>query len=358
MKILCIIFNNLKLFFLRETKIFIIMFLGLIIASFSLIYLYAYGSDIKRESEKLYNYTTRMYRLNIPDYKNRVLTANDFDEFFNTKLLPKTEEFYLNGTIKNNTINLVGFFSKREIFYVVEGNKFDDSMQKDNDDIAIVAVNMLNYQSKLSYMNDTYQLENINYKIIGVAGACPNNTVFVPFRTFLKNKYRVENISFVFKNQLNKVQLSDFINLINRIFPGASIKMPIKVSGQDLDGYYYKLLIFVLLSGFTIVNMFSLYKFWIQKCIDQFLVFRICGASMNLIKFEVLAEAIFLCIIPYMLGAIAYSTSSLFFKSLGIWFQISIPQLILCLTIFITFIIISTYKVSVKISKVTPTYKE
>lgn len=339
MKYFLIILKDLKGFMTVQSRVFIIMILGLAAAFFVFIYLYALNMDTRNEFETNFGYKNRTYSItfNSKNIKQKYKIVN---EILKSNSLPAQSQIHLiKSAERDKDMNLFGYVSDIQLFYFDEGREFTQKEQKNSDDVIIPWFGFLDYSKQLSYLGRSFKVDGIDFKIVGVASACKEKTVFMPLNTFLKYNYDINIMNLTFKKKLNSKEEKLLIQLIKGNDDEAKISIPSKTDPYILKQFYIKLLVYTVSVLFALINVISLFKFWLLFNLRQYTVYKLCGATNRAIYSLIMLEASLLSIFPFLLGFIIYLSVAPVLKSYKVFSPVSAPDLIICVLIMLACIL-------------------
>ncbi len=352
MKILYLVINNIKNFITVQMRIFITMYLGLIITCSSLLFLYSLTVGERKEYEENFGYKQKTYTILLNQNNDLHKKNKLIEQLLDGSNLPPVSQILLITNNYSERINqVVGILSHRQIFYNEEGRFFNQDDQTNSKEVIIPWVGFFDYGKGLSHIGDEFFVEDTGYKIVGVASGCPNKTIYIPLKTYLNKKFRIDYVSITFSKQLNSVTEKFFIDLIKGLIPNAKIENPPPVDKTELNQFLTGLLIIILMVTLSIINIITLYNFWIRSNIRLYYIYIICGATKKLIYTIIGIEAALLSISSFMIALIVFLSINPLLINTGISLQVRIIDILVCLVIILISIFISVINILRKIGK-------
>lgn len=308
MKILLTIINDLKTFITSERRIFLIFACSLTVAAISFLILFSFCLSSRNSFYEEFGYKTRTYGIN---FNNIDKTKKDYilKSIQKFSELPNIDEINVASKVKlsnGESIVIVGYEAKRDLFYCTEGKKFTNEELESGNNIVIPWSGYFDYSKKTSYLNTDFLINNTKFKVLGIADYDCENKAFIPLKTYLNNNFDTSFLSIVFSKRLNSTQELKLTTFLQKIDSTIGIIIPPKVDKSQETQFIERLVIYICLLIFTLINVISMFTFWIYKNAGKFKIFRLCGANNFMVYIIVLAEAFILCTFIMIISYILY----------------------------------------------------
>ena len=310
-------------FILHEKLIFVVMILCILCSSMILNFsygLYQNYNSIKIESEIELNKISptiadgfSMTKGDLKKYSEALSpeTLNSMEVIYGAGELegfPSEDagNMYMRYTIRNGEYHICE--TTKEAFetqgQLISGRYIDNIEEAHGENVALISNNRgLNNPNMIN--DDTIRLFGKEYKVIGVydgAGACP----IVPFLT-VPNDFPINGFGFIFYHNITRTQYNELIEVSNEVLPGMLIFEDLQF--PDIDTIYLYnniMMISVLISVLSAINLAMLYLYMIKKRSHDLAVFRTCGCSKSKAIRLYLGECMLISIPTYLIGTTIY----------------------------------------------------
>jgi Predicted permease. len=303
-----------------------------------------------------FNYVPRTYAVNFnngPSKTNIDLLLKQLESISN---LPETVEIVVQCKLKSSKdITVCGYFSYKDIFYITEGRKFNHEEQEIGEKVVIASKNLFDYSNSVTHLGEKLNIEGDLYKIVGVAQACPDNTAYIPYKTFINNHFSIERFTICFAETLNTNQENVFMKFINDRF--GTLQKPAKVNFNEEKLFYLRILSYFLLIVLAAINTMSLMKYWFNKNLNKFIIFRICGSSKAFTYFFIMFEVILFYFVTFCLSFLLYKLSKPVLAFCDAYYQMNTIDIFSCAVITLISMVLIVDLVAVRIAKMTDIYK-
>ena len=153
----------------------------------------------------------------------------------------------------------------------------------------------------------------------------------------------------VFEKRLSLYQERYLKNLAKLYVPGSNIIIPPLFNQNIYMSFLMRMIVSVLIVAFTLMNIFTSFRYLIIMRKDEFAIYRICGGKSRcilvIIGFEVVAICLFSYIAGIFLFLIAKPRLELFTTA---FFEIKICEYILCFAAVLLISALSILKTALK----------
>lgn len=361
MKVIIIILRDLKSFITSELRVFFIFAIGIIIATISFLVLFSFCLSSRDSYYKEFGFKTKSYGIMFNGNVDIERQHQMISMLISEDAFPEIDEISVSSQIKlptKNLVSLVGYdAAKRDLFYCTEGRKFTKDELNNGFNVIIPWAGYFDYTKKTSYLGQNYNINGKLYKIVGVADYPYKNTVFIPLTTYLKSKYDISFLSIVFSKRLDSKQQLEFQNFVHDTDKSIRISLPPKIDVSQEKQFVKKLIIYVCLLIFALINIISLYSFWIYKNVSQFLIFRLCGAGNYRLYLIIMMEAFITSTIFMLFGYIIYVLLIPVLKEFSSYYYLKFYHILFAYLLIISSILLIINKTAIKIVTATSVYK-
>lgn len=361
MKVLIIILRDLKSFVTSELRVFFIFAIGIIIATISFLVLFSFCLSSRDSYYKEFGFKTKSYGIKFNENVDIKKQHQMINTLISEDVFPEIDEISVSSQIKlpnKDLVSLVGYDAlKRDLFYCTEGRKFTKDELNNGLNVIIPWVGYFDYTQKTSYLDQDYNLNGKLYKIVGVADYPYKNTLFIPLTTYLKNKYNISFLSIVFSKRLDSKQQLEFQSFVHDTYRSVSISLPPKIDVSQEKQFIQKLIIYVCLLIFALINIISLYSFWIYKNVSQFLIFKLCGAGNYRLYIIIMLETFITSTLFMLFGYLIYVLFIPVSKEFSSYYYLKFYHILFAYLLIISLILLIINKTAIKIVNATSVYK-
>ncbi|MDF2538644.1 MAG: hypothetical protein K0S76_1665 [Herbinix sp.] len=351
MKLINIIFKDIKSFVNYEKRMFALLFFGLVVSAFSLTFLYLFTINTKNRILSYDEYKTRQYSMNLGELnleqkyslleQIHQLELPDMDEMFLTYEYDKKGQIY----------NINGFFTNRDQYYISQGKRFNEISKNSSENIIFLSNDLLDFMKKLSYLNETYFIGNEKYNIVGVCEMCLPRSMFIPYYTFMDKRYDFNHLSIIYSTLLSKNEVNKLEETVKRTDTSIELIKPLNADISIVSAHYMKLLIYILLIASSLFTTISMIKYWIMKNIRQYVVYLICGSKRIMIYLLMMFETIILGVVAYMVGFVLFMGTAPRISIYNIDLSYNINQLLSIFLLYIFLIILCIQPTAIKFAR-------
>lgn len=351
MKVLYIVFYDLLNLMKRQTRIFIIMIFSLIVSTYSSLFIYNLYIDTEQELSKQFLESSKNYTINLQGEINNQVKEKIIRVITNNGQVPKLEAFSLRGESmeEEQPITFVGSYSTVSNISLFEGRYFDKEELEQGKDVSLIAYNLLDYSMSNSHLGKNYKLGNREYKIVGVLKG-DYNSLIIPYKTFLRADYPINAIHCTFSRKLTSKEIDYLKRELSSITNLYEIDMPSKVDINLVSAFIIFIFLIVSIQLFAMINIVSLFKFWLTANSKKYSIYSLCGANKSKLNFIILTESIIISIISFALGITAFNNSKPVLKLIEKNMRITLIHIFIIFVIYICTVIASIYKTAKSIS--------
>lgn len=302
MKLLCLVFKRIKCLFFVEKTISVIFFISLFTTCVALLYFYGYYNNIREDKEN-YNIETRRYIIDVKDETKAVDIANTVKNqtFFNV------DELILNSSQKDSEdkhFSIVSYYPSNHNSGIIQGRYFNKNELTALVDNIVIGKYLVKINTMIKVIGMQYELNGKSYKIVGVDDYLGSNAIEMPYLTFIKHSYKLDNITFIKNNDTKDKQINEFSKFLSLHYPDAHITKPPKANYGTLIDFLSRMISILVIITLGIVNFLQLFKYLVEKRSHEYAVMKICGANNIKMIFIMLIELFTLTGISYILSLI------------------------------------------------------
>lgn len=307
--ILYVAFQNLKLFYLSNRKVFVWMIISLTLSSFILCYAYSFaryrgkvyehsaGSDIARYRIECSSIVSEDAFQKLKDGLDHGFPDIDLIQCFSTT----NDGYSLCGTteISMSSGEYTGLW--KEGYYI----EYIDSEER------VCAVNdkLLSYGDRLKMSGTSYSVNGIDYTIRGVYEKTPDAPgvkkqvdIVIPLTCFWKDGFAADTIWIVFQNRMTDRQLERFRKVLTDTIGESNLILP-PVPGEDgafvtnLNMIQYSMIYIML-----VVCLVFLIRYFQQVNLSTYTIYWITGARKTILMLSSILELLILCVTTFLAG--------------------------------------------------------
>ncbi|GEM_PF-2611432 len=360
MKLTYIIFKDIINFLRRETRVFIIMSVTLVSAVYMVLFLYNMYLAIRTPWVEHYqNEKAKKYIVEFPktDFRDNTLKIAEkkqeiVKKLADKKIMPDMTRLILET--ENNKMTVQGYYVNDDYLkgQTTEGRAFTQEEIAGSANVTITSSTLFSFIDKTSYVGESFTYQGHKYKIIGMTFAIP--VFYIPYTTYLKHNYDITTLRIIYEKRLSSKQWNLFKNSIKNSFPDADITPPPAFDSISVKRFILYVSIIIILTGFALLNVVSLFKFWASKSAYRYSVYNLCGSKKSDQYFLITMEALIINLISFVAGVTLYYLSIPFLKQVRLYYHIGKLEVILILSIYLFFVFASINPVSKKIARITP----
>lgn len=375
MKLIKIAMNDLKNFLYQKKYIFVILIIGLIVASYSFSFFTAQSLHIIDLIDNYFNYSTKYYisgNQNKIDYKkiNFIIDYLKENNLNNAKINIYSEMFLINNSndneyndiqiivgtnnTKSNRIDFIG----REITEEDISNKTNYVMIEYYSEIAKNDVFILN--KDIEILGQTYNIKAIDkisldkhiYSDCNIKKQYVNDyeshlvPIAIPYTTFMDKEYDIYAFEIIFEQSLNEEQKNNFEELLLKYFDTNAIVKPTEANNNKIYQIKGELIKYGLIILLALINILALFIYWIEKNWRKYTIYKLCGAKNIDIYFLIIIEAITISILTNLVGIILYYITVPLLQKIYISYVLSIKE-ILSIQSIITILVLILINVNI-----------
>lgn len=386
MKLLEIVFNDIKKFLLQKPFVFIILILSLIITSFTFSLFIAdrmnavslirtannatnkYCIENKKgiNNEKIIKLDNWLKDNHFEGYKinlySDIQLVSDNATFLEEEI---PQENLPNGSIGGVRVQrtegviekpynlIIGTTNTLEHAGFV-GRVINEDDMKNKSNYAMIDYNSSMCKNNLFILNDAITIRNKEYivRAIGNVIIYPQTfkscniynysnttmgnieTVIIPFTTFLNNNFSTYSMDAIIPDSINNKEREAFSTFLSETFNTDNISEPQKVEKADVSDVSQYILLFSILIILALINILALFLYWVDINWRKYMIYRICGANKTDILKLILIEAIIITVFSIIIGNIFYYMSTVLFNTMFVnIIDLCIFQLIIVLLV-------------------------
>ena len=353
MKSIYVVLKDLREFFVKEYRIFIIITIGLSLSTFSALICANLMIQTQQTIEENKKQDAKRFRLNniVNNDKEKINRLIDEIIFNSEEELERVFEIYIENVQTEQSVeDIIGYYASEKIYntnLMAEGRIFSEEELKEDNKVIIMSTRSLDYGEKLSYIGDEINIDNIIYKIIGAQFLWNGSSGAIPYKHYLMN-YEFNSITIDFEEDLNEEQRKllqqkllkyDINNKF--IYKNDPLIMPIKV-----------FFVFIAIGVFflAILNMMYLFEFILENNKYKSSIYSICGMSRQAYYYINITSVLYIGIIGLLIGAFIYYISLPLLEMININTTIEVSYIIILLVAYFVCMIIGTMRVLKKMN--------
>lgn len=343
-KIMYLVFTSMARFVRQNRRIFIIAITSLTAACFTVLFVYNLYLYIQSEelNKSRYGRTYSITHQNgiSSTGLHQLLTAIDPAEIESIKIqggLSASQEVVVWGVTEHYDPLLEGEWINRQ-----------HSTNKQY--VMVVTPGVDSYLR----VGSTWRFLEQEYTVIGIIDHFTPE-IWIPYPLFLElaQEVIVYNINICFVQKLSEIQAQNFIQLVEQNLPGTRVKF-MSVNTEKILMTLTSLAIIAALFILAIINVITLFRYWIEVNRQRFMLYKICGCPNKLISFLILAEAVLLGVIGFGLGSLLYWACKPLLQLWAVWHSMSLGQIIIIFVLYIIAIFISVVGTANAITRANP----
>ncbi len=353
MKIAILVIKNLFIFIKTQKKVMLIMLVSLVTTTFASLYLFSIYEYVNND---LITHNSLARTLTIQfDLKDSIKKKHDFLYWVgNTKEMPEIQDMYVQTIMndKKGEMYVIGINENYPYLYLMEGRKFSkEEINKSANNVIISAKFYRDYGKKI--MNTKKMISGKEYNVIGITDITLGD-VFIPFSTYLKNGYDISECTVVYKNIIDGKQEQLIKDMIEKDLSSVNIIYPEDKTLEYVTTFSTALILIFILLFFCMINIISLYKYWIEQNTYRFAIYKICGAKKFPIYFFIIMEVFVIGVIGFVIGIIPYSLLVPYLKEFDVFKPLLLSQIGFVFMLYILSIFLSVLGIARKVSKAVP----
>lgn len=313
MKGLSLVFLRLQQYFRMNKFIFILFLVGSITCSITFIYFY--GNIITTKQISGTNeYALRKFEIyfdpidRLSEEQEQVLQRYPLESWtVRTTLNPdQLKSNDMGKTFQKEMLQINGFFVQASLLNDISlfrsaGRIQFTEQEKENGEHVIILPPEF---SKSTTLPKNLKINGKDYQIIGVHSN--DNAFFIPFSTFAKEKFKIDNISLVLKSELKKSEEQAYLEDLKSLFPGSYIDDPSlarKMISQDTGK---EVLLVVSIYVLSLLSFMFLMKFLIDSHTGEDIIYFLVGAKKRTIIQVMLIQNVVITLFSGFTGIIIH----------------------------------------------------
>lgn len=304
-----LLFYNLKSFIKNRFRIFIILLLGLTVATFC--FEFFWFQTLSSYEDELINSPWFNRQIIVEFDKNQKADSyRVIDNIINSNIemidraVLHNKAAYENDKsrdINGSKIGTVGVFTTTPNAYIGVGRGFtEDDNTKDNI-LSSPGINPHPKTNEIKVNGRTYtsigtiRLLDINYSIV------------LPYERFKSLNNNIKQITIVFKNIPDNSTISSIYNDFKSIDNTATITRPVEQNVLFWDFFKDNMLIGLVIVVFSLISVMTLYKYWIILNTYTYSVYKLCGIKNSILKLLIILEVFIYSTLAFAIGTGLYS---------------------------------------------------
>lgn len=357
MKVIRIVLSDLKNFIFQRKYIFMILFIGLIVASYSLSFFVAQNMHVIDMVDNFFNYSTKYYI----GGNGHSISNENFNKLYswlkengldNSKINIYSEMMLIDGIDDHNHSEIIiiqgtNNTNSNRIDFVGRTMDNTDLTQKSNyilidyySEMAQESIYSINKEIGISGKKyiisaiDKIQLNNRIYEDCNTNQYYTNdyethlNPVAIPYTTFLMNDYDIYGIEIIFNSPLTSDQRDSFEQILEQFFGNNTIIKPLTTGNHSIKDIKEELIKYSIIILLALINIMALFSYWIDKNWRKYMIYRLCGAKNSIIYSIIILEALFIALITTSLGIVLYYLSIPLLQKIYISYTLSFTEII------------------------------
>ncbi len=348
--------KNIMSFLMNQRRIFLILIISLVAASYSSLYLFSLYTYIHNNTLNQSN-STKTYIVEFNENEELYKRQQIINYILSMDNMPKIIEISLHNQKQSEQDNMliVGISADYLYLNLLEGTKFSDEDIKEDKNLVIVSAN-INSSTSNKNIGSTLTIADEKYEIIGINSSYANE-IYIPYSVYIKNNCNIATARIVFEKALNNQQ-SELLKLGTKsIMTSINIIDPPNQISEQYIYLLFVLSLICLLLFFCMINVASLFKFWIEENKYRLMIYKICGGNNKQIYFIVMMEALLLGLLSFAISIILFSLTIPYLKHFKVWHKIGFIQIVFILMMYLFSIYISIIKTGKKVAKINPVDK-
>ncbi|CZT57465.1 ABC transporter permease [Solibaculum mannosilyticum] len=366
MKWCSLLTDHFKQFWKRQTFLFLVLVIGVTISFF------AFNSLFGTINYTTTNIAQNMYRTYSLDFdgqyhssdQQKILDLIDQDDEVETVVFMTIdqEKPLIVGFHATSTTNLTNWYSRSE------GRFFTEEELNSSKKIAVVTDDLY-VPIDIRWREHPFHLDGIDYSVIGLSSDFtiphlftdrelqdeyypnhnnymnveneddqtntvwsnePGTAVIIPYKTYLEQGYSPNLVRIEYKADCYN-RLPEFQKQLQDLFPQATVIPPGQLDERYYDSVKETVMQAVFVIALALVNILSLFTFWLWTNRDTFRTYRICGARQGQL-FRVLAiQWGIIVLLCFGLSRLLQFALQPLAEYLNISLTLTIPQILLIL---------------------------
>lgn len=315
MNLIYLIYQDFKILFRKRKKILCVILTNFLICFIAFFYFFSfYYTSYVRGKNSSQEYKPYRIIYNKSGEQDINVIKLIVDELLVSNKIPEIAKLELHGLGMDNdgnSHNIVGLAMEvkryRKHFEIRQGQFYKDYDLESNSQLAFIIKSSFTSRYDLIEVGQDIELNNKIYRIIGTGRGYLDEIIYIPYKDFIENHSRVNELSINFKEKLNPSQQDYLMTLVKQIEGYNEIIIP-KVNNSDFQELAFKLIIgggIVLISLLSIINIF---RYLTEINLDKFAIHLLCGMSFQKRFLLLLFDIILMLGIIYVLAIIIYES--------------------------------------------------
>jgi len=136
------------------------------------------------------------------------------------------------------------------------------------------------------------------------------------YEQFIEREFSPTNLSVLFEKSVTPDQYGWISEQLFDLNSSIGLRPMVNEKNEINQIILVYILAVIFLFLFVVVNIIMLFRYWLMRGSDLFKVYRICGASNLFVYFLIVAHALGLTILSFLIGSATFVwTASLFYKT-------------------------------------------
>lgn len=309
MNIFYIIFNDVIDFIRRIPKLFVIMAISLLVSAFGVLFMLNLNDQLRLHKLQS-DLSTRTYTIQFQQENDNDVVYQVVSEIITDQDLPGID------ILEYQTISgyyvVIGYYRSAEFFdwriRPFLGESFTIDELNSAADVVMISDSVMDIFPDLPTppVGASIQEFDTEFRITGVFGFRNQPHLYLPYKTFEKNRFIPQFVEIVFNQGLSDEQLLAFTQVLATLPNEATLKLPEPLNRALQNEYYLNTAIIVLVLILAIFNILSIFSYWIRFNRMQYMIYRICGAQSVTIAVLVVVEILVISTLMFGLAMFLY----------------------------------------------------
>lgn len=301
LKYFVLAFSRIHTYMKNHRIIFLLFIAGVTISSVAFIFFY--GNSLSDKAKESNNYPEyRTFTLSFG--KGRTIKPEEIQHIkangsmAQDIIFQHKTEILLDENNPESNLMIASLVNNNRDCYLYEGKRsFDENEQ--NQDVAIVPLILGDI--------DTITVEGTNYKVVGTTANFLENTIFIPFNTYVSRKLPTKEILWRFSHiptlSENNVTLAELSNT----FPDAFITDPYENIQRDKSKRPQNISTISVIYFISMISFLFLFEYMVEQNSYESTIYYIVGAKKGAVVSISLVELFFLSAVSALLGCLIHA---------------------------------------------------
>lgn len=308
MKILKLVFRNIKKMLRFHPFCFLAIILGITVSSFGILYYTGQLLDVYYCSLIDSNLTMKIQiesDTNANEIKLLLQKLEEINKMQEITLFEKEpDKNSANYTVED--IPVIGLYSLNNEERILLGRNFEKEENKNNLIVNEAMVSMLGIEEMP--IEKRVKMQGQEYSIVGMVSYSNYNAFMVPIYYYMEN-YDTQYIVCSFSEIMNKTMIKNIKDTIKQFDFIKTYQMPQKGNPFLSRNFMTEFIQVVAIFTVAMLNILTMMSFWVKQSRKMYSVYTICGCNKKKNRFIIMLQVVLLSGSSILLGSAIFAVA-------------------------------------------------